>query len=144
MVANQTPPGCYYVGDILELQPAEHLLWHPYGVYLTVKPCQFRHFACFSPCHVPLLAVAYISIETTVESTPAITREVPGSILGPWDGYPVWSFSWFSPHVMVEWLIICFVFERSRIQIPARTPAILTEVFHGFPQYLQANAGIVL
>jgi hypothetical protein len=36
-----------------------------------------------------------------------------------------------------------FVFERSRIQITTRRPAILTEVFRGVPQSLQANARIV-
>jgi hypothetical protein len=35
-----------------------------------------------------------------------------------------------------------FVFGRSRAWILARRPAILTEIFHGFLQSLQANAGI--
>jgi hypothetical protein len=37
----------------------------------------------------------------------------------------------------------CFVFGRSRVQISARRPAILIEIFRAFPQYLQANSGIV-
>jgi hypothetical protein len=37
----------------------------------------------------------------------------------------------------------CFVFGRSRVQISSRRPAILTEVFRGFPQSLDANSGIV-
>jgi hypothetical protein len=37
----------------------------------------------------------------------------------------------------------CFLFNRSSVQISAQRPAILTEVFHGFSQSLQANSGIV-
>jgi hypothetical protein len=37
----------------------------------------------------------------------------------------------------------CFFFERSRVQISAWKPAILTEGFRDFPQTLQANAGMV-
>jgi hypothetical protein len=44
---------------------------------------------------------------------------------------------------VVEWLTLCFVFGRSRIQISARRPAILAEDFRGSPQSLQANAGMV-
>jgi hypothetical protein len=36
-----------------------------------------------------------------------------------------------------------FVFRRSRFQISTRIPAILTDVFSGFPESLQANAGVV-
>jgi hypothetical protein len=36
-----------------------------------------------------------------------------------------------------------FVCERLRVKILALRSAILTEVFHGFPQSFQANAGIV-
>jgi hypothetical protein len=36
----------------------------------------------------------------------------------------------------------CFIFERSRLKFSARKPAIVTE-FCGFPQSLQASAGIV-
>jgi hypothetical protein len=36
-----------------------------------------------------------------------------------------------------------FVLGRSRVQISARRLAILTKVFHDFPQSLQANAGTV-
>jgi hypothetical protein len=31
-----------------------------------------------------------------------------------------------------EWLLVCFVFGRSRVQISTRKPAILTEVFVDF------------
>jgi hypothetical protein len=37
----------------------------------------------------------------------------------------------------------CFVFGKPRVQISAQRSAILTEVFRGFPQSFQANAGIV-
>jgi hypothetical protein len=43
---------------------------------------------------------------------------------------PAWHF----------WL----VFGKSLVQILARTPGIITEVFHGFPQSLQAKAGMVV
>jgi hypothetical protein len=36
----------------------------------------------------------------------------------------------------------CFIFGRSQVQMLARRPAVMTEVFHGFPQSLQADAGI--
>jgi hypothetical protein len=36
----------------------------------------------------------------------------------------------------------CLVFGRAWDQISARRPAILTEVFRGFPQSLQANSEI--
>jgi hypothetical protein len=36
----------------------------------------------------------------------------------------------------------CFIFGRSRVQISARTPSVLTEAFSGFPQSLQANGEI--
>jgi hypothetical protein len=42
------------------------------------------------------------------------------------------------PNVVVEWLTLL-----RRIQISARRPAILTEVFRSFFQSLEANAGIV-
>jgi hypothetical protein len=35
-----------------------------------------------------------------------------------------------------------FVFGRSRVQISARRPVILIEVFRSFPQSLQTNEGI--
>jgi len=38
---------------------------------------------------------------------------------------------------------IYFLFGEPRIQISARKPTILTEVFRDFPQSLQANARIV-
>lgn len=37
----------------------------------------------------------------------------------------------------------CFLFCRSWVKITAWRPAILADVFHGFPQYLKANARIV-
>jgi hypothetical protein len=40
-------------------------------------------------------------------------------------------------------VVVCFVFGRSRVQISTQRPAILTEGFRGFPQFLHANAGIV-
>jgi hypothetical protein len=44
---------------------------------------------------------------------------------------------------MTEWLTLLVHIQRSWVQIPAQKPAILTEDFHGFPQSLQANAGII-
>jgi hypothetical protein len=41
-------------------------------------------------------------------------------------------------------VIDTFVFGRSGVHISARKPDILTEYFRRFPQYLQANAGIVI
>jgi hypothetical protein len=37
----------------------------------------------------------------------------------------------------------CFVFGRSWVQISVRKPAVVTEVFRGFPQSLQVNVEIV-
>jgi hypothetical protein len=46
---------------------------------------------------------------------------------------------------VAEWLYhSCFIFGRSRVQILAWRPANLTEVFRGFTQSLQVNAGITL
>jgi hypothetical protein len=45
--------------------------------------------------------------------------------------------------VAAEWLAPCFVLGGSRVQISARRRDILTEVFRGFPQPIQANARIV-
>jgi hypothetical protein len=50
----------------------------------------------------------------------------------------------FLPEVMVEWSThSCFIFGRSRVQISTWISVILTEGLQGFPQSLQANAGIV-
>jgi hypothetical protein len=50
------------------------------------------------------------------------------------------SSSWLlRPKVKVEW----FVFGKSRVQISARRPAILSWVFSSFSSSFQANAGIV-
>jgi hypothetical protein len=38
---------------------------------------------------------------------------------------------------------ICFIFGRTRINIPVRGLAILTEDFCNFPQSLQGNTGII-
>jgi hypothetical protein len=43
---------------------------------------------------------------------------------------------------IVEWLPLCLVFGKSRVQISAWKPVILTEIFNGLPQSLKANAGI--
>jgi hypothetical protein len=42
-----------------------------------------------------------------------------------------------------KWLALRFVFGRSQVQIQARGPAFLTEVFRGFSESLETNAGIV-
>jgi hypothetical protein len=44
-----------------------------------------------------------------------------------------------SPNVVVEW----FVFRRSRVQMSAWKPAIVTEGFGNFSQSLHANAEII-
>lgn len=44
--------------------------------------------------------------------------------------------------VLVGWLTLLLRIERSKVQISARRPAIVTEGSCGFPQYLQASAGI--
>jgi hypothetical protein len=38
------------------------------------------------------------------------------------------------PNVVVEWLTFCFVFRRSRVQISAWRPSVLTEGFRRCPQ----------
>jgi hypothetical protein len=48
---------------------------------------------------------------------------------------------WQRPIVTVAW--VCFVFGRSRVEVPAQKPAILTEIYHGFPQSFQTYAVIV-
>jgi hypothetical protein len=44
---------------------------------------------------------------------------------------------------VVELLTLLLRIFEVPVQISARRPAILTEVFRGYPQFLQANAGIV-
>jgi hypothetical protein len=44
-----------------------------------------------------------------------------------------------APNVMVE----LFIFWRCRVQISAWSPAVVTDLSHGFRQSLQANAEIV-
>jgi hypothetical protein len=36
----------------------------------------------------------------------------------------------------------CFMFGRSRVQVSTQKPIIMTEVFRGFTQFLQANARV--
>jgi hypothetical protein len=43
------------------------------------------------------------------------------------------------PNIEVEWLTLL----RSRVQISARRPAILPEIFHASSEFLQANSGRV-
>jgi hypothetical protein len=45
--------------------------------------------------------------------------------------------------LMVEWLTLLLLFGRSRIQISAQRPAILTDIFHDFPHSLRENVGII-
>jgi hypothetical protein len=47
------------------------------------------------------------------------------------------------PNVAVERLTLLNRICRSRTQISAQRPAILTEVFRSFPQSVQANVGIL-
>jgi hypothetical protein len=46
------------------------------------------------------------------------------------------------PKVVVEWLTLLLRILEVRVQISARRPSILNEVFHGFPQSLQLDATI--
>jgi hypothetical protein len=47
------------------------------------------------------------------------------------------------PNVTPNVVVFCFVFRRSRAQISARRPAILSEDLCSFPLSLRANVGIV-
>jgi hypothetical protein len=48
------------------------------------------------------------------------------------------------PNVMAKsWTLLLHI-QKSQVQILVQRPAILTEVYHGFPQSLQVNSGIVL
>jgi hypothetical protein len=47
------------------------------------------------------------------------------------------------PNVMAEWLTPCFVFVRSQVQISTKDRLSWLEIFRGFPQPFQANAGRV-
>jgi hypothetical protein len=49
---------------------------------------------------------------------------------------------WFHRTSWSSGLHSCFVFGRSRVKISSQTPAILTEAFRGFTEYLKANAEI--
>jgi hypothetical protein len=65
----------------------------------------------------------------------------------------LWGTEWVFKHYLDELLIhryrtswssgkhSCFVFGRSRVQVSARLPAIV--MFHGFPQFREANAEIL-
>jgi hypothetical protein len=48
------------------------------------------------------------------------------------------------PNKLAQWYRSTLVFGRRSVQMPARAPALRTEVCHGFPQSLQVNAGWTL
>jgi len=48
-----------------------------------------------------------------------------------------------SGNIGCNWLSLLLDWRRSCIKIPAWRPDKLIEVFHGFPQFLQADSGLV-
>jgi hypothetical protein len=41
--------------------------------------------------------------------------------------------------IAVEWVQLYFLFRSSQIQMSAQKSAILSEIYRGFPQFLQSN-----